>query len=51
VEGYEDVAALGEGGPPQTPPVCQGRTPETRMGCAGGGSSHVLREFVFMNHA
>ncbi len=25
------------GCPPQTPPVGQGRTPETRLGCAGGG--------------
>jgi hypothetical protein len=36
VEGYEGVAALVRGRPPQTPPVCQGRAPETRIGCAGG---------------
>jgi hypothetical protein len=36
VEGYEGVAALVRGCPPQTPPVCQGRAPETRIGCAGG---------------
>ena len=40
MEGYEDVAALGEGDPP-----------ETRIGCDGGGSNHVLREFVSMKHA
>ena len=37
MEGYEGVAALVRGWPPQTPPVRQGHTPETRIGCAGGG--------------
>jgi len=36
VEGYEGVAVISEGVPPQTPPVGQGRTPVTRHGCAGG---------------
>jgi hypothetical protein len=37
VEGYEGMEALSEGGGcPPTAVVLQGRTPETRLGCAGG---------------
>ena len=44
---------------PPTAVVLQGRTPETRFGCAGGGSRAVcytqalfrLHEFVSMKHA
>jgi hypothetical protein len=35
VEGYEGVEALGGFRPP-TAVVLQGRTPGTRLGCAGG---------------
>ena len=36
MEGYEGVEALGGFRPP-TAVVLQGRTPGTRLGCAGGG--------------
>ena len=35
MEGYEGVAFVRGGASPLDPPVCQGRTPETRLGCAG----------------
>ena len=38
MEGYEGVEALGGFRPP-TAVVLQGRTPETRLGCAGGWGS------------
>ena len=45
MEGYEGVAVISEGVPPQTPPVGQGRTLEPAMdvldgGWVGGGEAH-----------
>jgi hypothetical protein len=52
VEGYEGVEALGGFRPP-TAVVLQGRTPGTRLGCAGGGfgwrvgGGHVFLPMVY----